>query len=128
MAFSLLACVRSEAGRRSAPRNCVPIARSSYTAQASYIHVCTIASARDTAGAPSFASRAPCTAARLQLVRAFRAAGTPVSAEIDTRTHTSNNRSVTGTNNLLRRLDSILDYLLNIALRFVWKMLTQCCL
>src|SRR5260370_35704311 len=123
MAFSLLACVRSEAGRRSAPRNCVPIARSSYTAQASYIHVCTIASARDTAGAPSFASRAPCTAARLQLVRAFSAAGTPVSAEIDTHTHTSNNWSATGKNNLLTRSDSNLDYVRTNAVRCLLKII-----
>ena len=63
MAFSLFANVRSEAGRRSAPRNCVPMALSSYAAQASYMQVWTTANDRAATGALSLESRTPCKAA-----------------------------------------------------------------
>src|SRR5215470_19429792 len=53
IAFALFSSVRSPDGRRRLPAvSVVPTATASYAAQASYMHVCAIASARATTGGP----------------------------------------------------------------------------
>src|SRR5580700_8640652 len=82
MACSLLAAVLSEGGRRKAPFSSVPMACSSYAAHASYMQVCTTASARETIGAPSREIRTPSSAARSHRRTTFVLGGGPAIARL----------------------------------------------
>src|ERR1700682_1676490 len=99
MARSLLACVLSTTGRRNASRNCVPTARSSYAAHASYMQVWTTANTRAAIGAPIFASRTPCSVVVLHWTTTFSTCSPLDSEKLertmsppDLRTATTNKR------------------------------------
>src|SRR4051795_12438682 len=66
MALDLYSIVRSAAGRRSDPPNCVPTATASYGAHASNIAVCTTARARATIAGPGFVARIAASVASSQ--------------------------------------------------------------